>query len=170
LVDFYLYYPISLPNFAKTLKMKFFVFFLTITAWGLAAQAQTAEDSVKAAVNKLFAAMKGSDTLMLKDAFHEGALLQTLARNKEGSLIIQTSSQSDFAKQVAQFAKDAIDERIVFETVRIDGPIASVWTPYKLYLNGQFIHCGVNSLQLAKLNGVWKIQYILDTRRKKGCE
>lgn len=150
--------------------MKFFVIFLTFAASYTTALAQTAEDSVKAAVNKLFMAMKGSDTVMLKDAFHTGAILQTLARNKEGQLMVRTDQVADFAKQVSQFAKDAIDERIVFETVRIDGPIASVWTPYKLYLNGQFIHCGVNSFQLAKLNGVWKIQYLIDTRRKQGCD
>jgi Putative lumazine-binding len=150
--------------------MKRFVIFLTFVAAVTTAKAQMAEDSVKAAVNLLFTAMKQSDTVMLKNAFHGSAVLQTLARNKEGNVFINNETVSGFAKQVSQFAKDAIDERIEFETVRIDGPIASVWAPYKLYLNGQFIHCGVNSLQLVRINGIWKIQYILDTRRKIGCE
>jgi hypothetical protein len=71
---------------------------------------------------------------------------------------------------VSQFAKGDIDERIVFESIKIDGNMASVWAPFKLYLKGKFYSCGVNSIQLAKLNGVWKVQYILDTRRVKGCE
>jgi hypothetical protein len=149
---------------------RFFLTFAALLAMGTMAKAQTAEDSVKAAVNQLFTAMKNSDTVLLKDAFHEGAILQTHARNKEGKMFMRSEQVHEFAKQVSQYPKDAIDERIVFETVRIDGPIASAWTPYKLYLNGQFIHCGVNSFQLVKLNGVWKIQYLIDTRRKQGCE
>jgi len=66
--------------------------------------------------------------------------------------------------------KDAADERIVFETIRIDGPLASVWTPYNFYYEGKFSHCGVNSFQLVKINGEWKIQYLIDTRRKQGCK
>lgn len=150
--------------------MKHFMIFLTLVALGITAQAQTATDSIKAAVNALFIAMKAADTVMLKNAFHETALLQTLARSKDDKAFVRNETVADFAKQVSEFPKDAIDERIEFETIKIDGPIASVWAPYKLYLNGKFYSCGVNSLQMARLNGVWKIQYILDTRRQKGCE
>ncbi len=47
------------------------------------ANAQTTEDSVKAAVNKLFVAMKNSDGEMVKNCFADSAVLQTIARNKE---------------------------------------------------------------------------------------
>jgi hypothetical protein len=62
------------------------------------------------------------------------------------------------------------DERISFDLVKIDGELASVWTPYKFYAGEKFSHCGVDSYQLVKLNGEWKIQYLIDTRRKQGCE
>ena len=38
------------------------------------------------------------------------------------------------------------------------------------YYKGQFLHCGVDSWQLVRLNGVWKIQYLIDTRRKEPCQ
>ena len=63
-----------------------------------------------------------------------------------------------------------LDERISFETVKVDGDLAIAWTPYKFYLGDQFSHCGVNSFQLVKLEGVWRIQYLIDTRRRQGCE
>ncbi|HNA01067.1 MAG TPA: hypothetical protein PLN49_09415, partial [Ferruginibacter sp.] len=66
--------------------------------------------------------------------------------------------------------KDAADERITFDVVRVDGALAIAWTPYKFYFNGKFSHCGVNSFQLVRFNGEWKIQYLIDTRRKAGCE
>ncbi len=57
-----------------------------------------------------------------------------------------------------------------FEVIRIDADLAVVWTPYKFFVGKKFSHCGVNSFQLIKLNGNWKIQYLIDTRRKEGCD
>ncbi|MDI9365767.1 MAG: hypothetical protein QM541_12505 [Flavobacterium sp.] len=74
-----------------------------------------------------------------------------------------------FAKQIAQLPKGAADERITFGNVQIDGALANVWAPYQFYYNGNFSHCGVNNFVLVKQNNVWKIQYIIDTRRKQGC-
>jgi hypothetical protein len=130
-------------------------------------QAQTTEDSVKAAVNQLFDGMKNADAALLKAAFADSAILQTIARDKEGKFYIRNEKLADFAAFVAKQDKGAADERIEFETVRIDGPLAIVWTPYKFYYKGQFSHCGVNSFQLVRLKGEWKIQYIIDTRRKE---
>jgi hypothetical protein len=65
--------------------------------------------------------------------------------------------------------KGAADERISFETVKIDGPLAIVWAPYNFFFNGQFSHCGMDSFQLVRFGKEWKIQYIIDTRRRTGC-
>jgi hypothetical protein len=133
------------------------------------AQAQTAEDSIKAAVNKLFVGMKTSDPAIIKSSFTDSAILQTIARNKEGAIVIKNESIDAFATTVGTMPKDAADERITFETIKIDGPLALVWTPYNFYYQGKFSHCGVNSFQLVKLNNEWKIQYLIDTRRRQGC-
>ena len=132
--------------------------------------AQTAEDSVKAAVNQLFEGMKNSDANAIREAFADSAILQTISRNQQGQTVIRTDAVSGFAEQVSKLAKGAADERITFETIKIDGPLAIVWTPYKFYFNGNFSHCGVNSFQLVRVNGKWKIQYLIDTRRRQGCE
>jgi hypothetical protein len=63
-----------------------------------------------------------------------------------------------------------LDERILAYEIRIDGPMATAWTPYEFYVNGDFSHCGVNSFQLVKFVEGWKIVYIIDTRRKEPCE
>ena len=150
--------------------MKQFLVFLTFITLSVTVKAQTAEDSVKAAVNKLFDGMKNSDAVLLTSAFADSAILQTITRNKEGKLIIQNESVNAFADFISKQPKAAADERITFDVIKIDGPLAIVWTPYKFYFNGVFSHCGVNSFQLVKINGEWKIQYLIDTRRKKGCE
>jgi hypothetical protein len=132
--------------------------------------AQTPEDSVKAVVNQLFTAMKNTDASMLKDAFADSAVLQTIRRKQDGTFFVQNERVSDFVSQIGMAKKDSLDERITFETIKIDGPLAVVWTPYKFFYAGKFSHCGVNSFQLVRINGRWKIQFLIDTRRRQGCE
>ena len=48
-------------------------------------------------------------------------------------------------------------ERMWSPEVSIDGGIASVWTPYDVYRNGEFSHCGIDAFQLRKLDDEWKI-------------
>ena len=150
--------------------MRQFLAFLTFITLSHAVKAQTAEDSVKATINKLFDGMKNSDAVLLRSAFADSAVLQTISRNKEGKTIIQTEKVAEFADFVGKQVKGAADERITFDVIKIDGPLAIVWTPYQFYYNGTFSHCGVNSFQLVKFNTEWKIQYLIDTRRRQGCE
>ena len=133
-------------------------------------KAQSAEDSVKAVVNQLFAAMKGANAAMLKEAFADSEVLQTIRRKQDGTFFVQDEKVSDFVEQIGKAKKDSLDERITFETVKIDGPLAIAWTPYKFYYAGNFSHCGVNSFQLVRINGRWKIQFLIDTRRRQGCD
>lgn len=145
------------------------IFFLSVCLWA-GASAQTPEDSVKAVINNLFAAMKTGDVELLKSTFADTAILQTITRNKEGKTAVKTDAVSTFVESISKLPKGAADERIVFDVVKIDGPLAIAWTPYKFYFNEKFSHCGVNSFQLVRYNGNWKIQYLIDTRRRAGCE
>jgi Putative lumazine-binding len=142
---------------------KVVVVFLFIN-FSVSVNAQNTEDSIKAVINKTFVAMKQSDTNMVKECFAEGAILQTFMRQKDGKIGLTKESVSDFCKAIASIPKGAADEQVIFESIKIDGNMAAVWTPFKLYFNGKFYSCGVNSFQLVKLNGEWKIQYIIDTR------
>jgi len=133
-------------------------------------KAQSPEDSVKAIVNQLFTSMRNIDVAKLKEAFADGAVLQTISRKQDGSFFVQDEKINDFAENIGKAKKDSLDEQIVFETIKIDGPLASVWAPYKFYYAGKFSHCGVDSFQLVRINGRWKIQFLIDTRRRQGCD
>jgi len=148
---------------------KFFFLCIMLSAFSFSASAQSAEDSVKATIRKMFFAMIEADGAMLQDCFADNAIMQTITTNKEGKLIVRTDSIAAFVKQVSNMPKGLADERIVFEMIKIDGPLATVWTPYKFYRRSDFSHCGVNSFQLVRTTDKWRIQYIIDTRRKSGC-
>ncbi|HUR67212.1 MAG TPA: nuclear transport factor 2 family protein [Chitinophagaceae bacterium] len=149
--------------------MKYFFIVLTILLCGITSQAQSAEDSVKAVINTMFTAMKSADGNLLRSTFSDSIVFQTIARTKEGTALVRNESAAGFVEQVSKATAGSLDERISFETIKIDGPLAIAWTPYSFYFNGQFSHCGVNSFQLVRFNGIWKIQYIIDTRRRQGC-
>ena len=147
-----------------------YVLTLSLTMlFAVSLHAQTTEDSVKTVINNLFTAMKTADSVAVKNVFSDWAVLQTISRNKEGGTIIRTDEVAGFASFVGKSTKGDADERISFGAVHIDGALASVWTPYQFYYKGNFSHCGVNSFQLVRINGQWKIQYLIDTRRKENC-
>lgn len=132
--------------------------------------AQTASDSVKNTIHQLFHAMKTSNASLLKSCFADSAILQTIVKNKAGKIIAKTDEVETFATQIASLPQNAADEQIRFESIQIDGPLATAWTPYKFYFNGKFSHCGVNHFVLLRVNNEWKIQYLIDTRRREACE
>lgn len=132
-------------------------------------KAQSSRDSVVTAINQLFIAMKQADTVLLKECFSPNVIFQTI-RNNNGIVTVVDELVTDFIKVIGKENKGAADEQIIVETVKIDGPLAFAWTPYQFYYKGKFSHCGVNSFQLVRLNSGWKIQYIIDTRRKEGCQ
>ena len=145
---------------------RFAILLLVVTALTATAQAQTAEDSVKTTINLLFEGMKNADTVVLKSAFTDDPILQTVATNKKKQVYIKTDKFKDFVKFIGDQKVGEADERVEFETIRIDGPLAMVWAPYQFYYKGKFHHCGVNSFQLVRIDNNWKIQYLKDTRRK----
>ena len=110
--------------------------------------------------------MKTSDSVLIKKSFHKNAVLQTITKTSE----VKNESIDDFVLSISKAEKGSLDERITFSNILIDGNLASVWTLYEFYYKGQFSHCGVNSFQLVKSNNEWKIQYIIDTRRKDNCK
>jgi hypothetical protein len=145
---------------------RFAILFIVFLALAGITQAQTTEDSVKATINRLFEGMKKADTMVLKSAFTDDPILHTVATNKKKKVYVRVEKFNDFVKITGQQKEGEADERIQFETIRIDGPLAMVWAPYEFYYKGKFRHCGVNSFQLVRLEDGWKITYLIDTRRK----
>ncbi len=147
-----------------------FPIILTFVLASTIVKAQSAEDSIKAVINDMFTGMRNGDAGLFLSAFSDSAVMQAISRNKEKKTVVVNQSLAEFAAFVGNLKKDSADERISFETIKIDGPMATAWTPYQFYYNGKFSHCGVNSFQLIRFEGIWKIQYLIDTRRVAGCK
>ena len=147
-----------------------YLFSLLILCASFQVQAQSADEkSVKAVIDRLFAAMRTSDTALLTASFAPNVMMQTIIQKNDGSVVVRTDGVSAFVTSVGKPHPDVYDERITYEAIHIDGNLAAAWTPYQFYIGTKFSHCGVNSFQLVKISGEWKIQYIIDTRRKENC-
>src|SRR5436190_4826915 len=112
-----------LQNSLKLVNLKVFLVLLTSLFFSMTIRAQSTEDSVKTVVNNLFAAMRNGDASLLRSAFSDSAVMQTITRNKEGKVLVTTEKVGEFADFVSSLKKDSADERIQFETIKIDGPL-----------------------------------------------
>lgn len=126
---------------------------------------QTQNQEVEKPIRNLFLAMKNVDPELLKTTFLDTAILQTIT--KDG---VKSEDIKEFIASISKMEKDDLDERITIEAIHVDSNLASVFTPYSFYFKGKFSHCGANSFQLVKQNDEWKIQYLIDTRRKDNCK
>jgi len=54
-------------------------------------------------------------------------------------------------------------------TVLIRGPMAVVWGAFDFWIDGEFSHCGVNAVDLVKVDGDWKVANLMWTTEREGC-
>jgi hypothetical protein len=130
---------------------------------------QTSTDAIKQTINTMMDAMRKGDSTLLRSVLAKELELESVAGGKMGKVLVSTKGANDLVTQIGTPHADVYDERIVFGGIKIDGPLASVWAPYKFYLGATFSHCGVNFFQLAKTEGGWKIIHISYTTRKDKC-
>lgn len=107
----------------------------------------------------------------MKSAFYEDPVVQTIGKTKEGDTRLVNEELATVLKGIVSIPIETTFKEVLHDyVIKIDGDMANVWTPYSFYLDDAFSHCGVNNFQLLKQKGEWKIIYLIDTRRKVGCE
>ena len=152
------------------MKRIFFIAILLInmTAFG---QTEKTTNTPKKLVVDFFEAFHAQDTIKLKSFALDGIKMQSVSMDAEGNTKLSSDDYSKFLKSIASIPADASFEEKLHEfRVEENGLLATVTTPYSFYFNENFSHCGVNSFQLVKFNGEWKITSLIDTRTKKNCD
>lgn len=125
---------------------------------------------VKATVDTFFEGFHKGDTTLMKSVMMDKIIMQTAYKNKEGKDVLVNDEPRKLVNAIANRPSDQKwDERLLDYNIQLDGNMANAWTPYEFWFNGEFSHCGVNSFQLFKEGEQWKIIYLIDTRRKSGC-
>ena len=143
-----------------------FIFYFLLFFISVPAIAQDPNDDIKQVITQLFKGMQESDSASVASVFMDGAIMQTIVNTKENKTIVKNELVNNFASSVGRQKKESLNEIIEFNDIKIDPPLAFVWTPYRFYYNGTFSHSGVNAFCLVKSSRGWKIQYIIDTRKR----
>jgi len=129
------------------------------------------EVSVKTSVEDFFKAFHKQDTTALRIMVHPTIQMQSISIKVDAEPKLITEEYGNFLKAIYAIPKTTkFKEEIHSFKIQVDGPMANVSTPYSFYVNDELSHCGVNTFQLFKEKGIWKIIYIIDTRTKKGCD
>jgi len=124
--------------------------------------------AIKSVIIQLFDGMRAADSTMMAQTFTPNALLASIGTTNDPNVIVHTPATA-FVQNIARPRNDVLDERTADMDIKVDGNMAAAWVPYSFYIGDTFSHCGVNSMQFAKIEGNWKITYVMDTRRKDNC-
>ena len=147
----------------------FFLVFLV--AFNFVNAQNSAEKMVENTITAFFEAFHHQDSMALKETVSKDIVLQTIGKDTNGREVVKTDNFSHFLRSIVSIpATTKFEEKIKSFNIQIDGAMANAWTTYEFWVNDSFSHCGVNSFQLFNDQGVWKIIYLIDTRRKEGCD
>lgn len=131
------------------------------------ARAQTARDSVISTVDQFFRAMAVRDTAAIAGLLTPDGTFFAL-RAQADTLAYSIRSNAAWVRQLGA-SRDTLVERMWTPTVMVHGPLAVLWTPYDIYRNGVFLHCGVDAFTLIRTNAGWRIGTIAFTMEPTGC-
>ncbi len=131
---------------------------------------KTSEFKVKKVIETFFEALHKGDSTLMKSTLHKEVKIQTTSTDKKGLRILKTEPAATLLSSVANKKPENIYfEKLLSYNIKVDGNLASVWTPYEFYVNGNFSHCGANSFQLFYNNNEWEIIFLVDMRRRDSC-
>ena len=147
--------------------MKNFFLLLTLLVVTLVSAQIEEEVKVKYAVETFFYAFHDKNELAMKRVVNPDILMQTVSLNMLGKMTVRNNNLINF--MITTPDSISFQEKILDYKIQIDGGMAHVWAPYEFWYNGEFSHCGVNSFQLFKEEDIWKIIYLIDSRRKEDC-
>jgi uncharacterized protein YchJ len=138
--------------------------FAIVTALSAAAVAGQSVDDPAAVVKTMFAAMQAKDTAAIRAAWHPAVRLIATAI-VEGAPAYRVGSIDGWIRGVGRSTAN-IEERTYDHETRVDVNLATVWTRYEFFRDGNFSHCGIDAYQLVKLGGKWLIAAGADTGRR----
>ena len=124
--------------------------------------------AVMAVITRMFDGMKEADSAKVRSVFVPGARFVTVGTRTNPDTVTYPAIDG-WLVGIARSDK-TWEERVKNLRITIDDNIASAWMDYSFYLNGAVRHCGVNSAELVKVKGEWKITQLGDSRRTTGCE
>ena len=129
-------------------------------------------EAILAVIDKAFAAVaSGNPDDWRAIQLAEGMTLSFRPGPEESpeELEMRISNNEDFIADLKPDGHEYVERWTGEPTVLIRGPIAVVWGEYEFWIDGDFSHCGVDAVDLVKINEEWKIANFMWTVETEGC-
>lgn len=140
------------------------ILFLFMVLFGISGYSQNQE--VQKTIEDFFVAFHAKDTMKMKSLCDDKIIFHSVHENSKGNILSDFLGK-EFFEMISSIPNNMqFQEKILSYNIQVDGSLAHVWTPYEFYINGKLNYFGTNSFSLYKDNDVWKIIYVIDTRRK----
>lgn len=144
------------------MRVYFIILFLL---FGFVSNAQKQE--VQKSIEVFFEGFHQKDSVKIKTVCADKMILQSISESVSKGNKLSGETAKEFYKSITSIPSSMkFQEKILSYTIQIDGAMAHVWAPYEFYVNDKLSHSGVNTFTLFKEKDVWKIIYLIDTRRK----
>ena len=127
-------------------------------------------EAVEQVIYNLFEGMYKGDSSLVHRCFSDDLRMYTTFINPDGKDQLRAGSLEGFLTAVGTPHDQIWNEKISNLKIDVDAGLAHAWMDYEFYLDQKFSHCGINAMQLVKLDGEWKIIHLIDTRKKSDCQ
>jgi len=118
-------------------------------------------------VQAFFDAMTARDTDAMKSLLTSDGIFYGYREGPDGLVVVRPTHES-YANGLAEPGPLLI-ERFWEPTVLLHGRMAAVWTPYDLFVDGKFSHCGIDNFNFLKTDDGWKITGIVFSMEPDNC-
>ena len=131
--------------------------------------AEQREAEVVAALQGLFDALGSGDGEALRSLL-DPTVVMHFSETRDGTTTFGSSTVDDLVARVTSSEAPLI-ERMWDPEVRIDGALASIWTPYDFYVGSELSHCGVDVATFMDTPDGWRVVALSWTRlQPPACE
>ena len=112
------------------------------------------QEAVLEVVQSFFDALHARDSAAMVALTLDGAIVVSTRYNSEGQQVIRLrrEDESTLAAEGPSLVERGFNPTVLFE-----GDIAIVWMPYDIYVDGAFLHCGIDAFTMIKDAETWKI-------------
>ena len=86
-----------------------------------------------------------------------------------GKLQMRMTRNEAFVEGLKPDGREYLERWTSEPTVMIRGPIAVVWGEYEFRVDGELAHCGVDAVDLVKVDGSWMIANFMWTVEGENC-
>lgn len=120
------------------------------------------EAEVVATLQALFDALETGDAALLRSVTDPSVVMH-FSETRDGATTFGSATLDGLAERITTSEVPLI-ERMWDPVVVVNGPLATIWTPYDFYSGEDFSHCGVDAANLMDGPDGWRIVALSWTR------